>query len=40
MLKQKDRAALFGSLPFAGTGFAPPLATPTSVGRSTRSRIM
>jgi len=36
----KSQAALFGSLPLAGVGFAPPLETATSAGRSTRSPIM
>jgi hypothetical protein len=36
------RAASFGALPLAaiGAAFAPPLETPTSAGRSTRSPIM
>ena len=38
----RDQAALFGSLPLAAAGaaLAPPLETPTSAGRSTRSPIM
>src|SRR5690242_14084915 len=34
------QAASLGSLPLAGAALAPPLDTPTSAGRSTRSPIM